>query len=187
MDTEVKHLALMWIGNCFQANAGRGKMWTNEMGPWMSNSLASDGFMLNLEAVLLMFCKPFSEGVGNRKMLKIDPTYTSVTPLVAEDAKIKNVHLRNAEKETFLIPSETEEKENEDIPEKYNFITDIFFLTHKSLDLGFRVCHEKFVKMNQELGRHQNMYRELMGSGQSSSPAAEVVQKKMDALMTRYK
>ena len=31
----------------------------------------------------------------------------------------------------------------------YNFITDIFFLAHKSQDLGFRVCHEKFMKLNQ--------------------------------------
>ena len=186
VDPEVKHLTLMWIGNCFQANAGRGKMWTNEMGPWLSNTFASDGFMLNLEAVLLMFCKPFAEGVGNTRMLKIDPTYTSVESAVSEDAKAKNVHLREAQKETFLVPSETEDKEKEDVPESFNFITDIFFLTHKSLDLGFRVCHEKLVKMNQELGRQQQMYRELMSSGQGSSPAGEVIQKKMDALMTRY-
>ena len=52
-------------------------MWTNEMGPWLSNTLASDGFMLNLGAVLLLFCKPFSEGIGNAKMLKIGETFLS--------------------------------------------------------------------------------------------------------------
>ena len=31
VDAEVKHLTLMWIGDCFKANIGRGKMWTNEM------------------------------------------------------------------------------------------------------------------------------------------------------------
>ena len=31
VDSEVKHLTLMWIGDCFKANIGRGKMWTNEM------------------------------------------------------------------------------------------------------------------------------------------------------------
>ena len=132
-----------------------------------------------------MFCKPFAEGVGNTRMLKIDPTYTSVESAVSEDARAKNVHLREAQKETFLIPSEAEDKEKEDVPESFNFITDIFFLTHKSLDLGFRVCHEKLFKMNQELGRHQQMYRELMSSGQGSSPAGDVIQKKMDTLMTR--
>ena len=98
--------------------------------------------MLNLGAVLLMFCKPFSQGVGNAKMLKIDPTYTSIDCNVSEDARLKNVHFRDAGSETFLIPSEPEEKENEDVPETFNFITDIFFLTHKSLDLGFRVSRK---------------------------------------------
>ena len=40
--------------------------------------------------------------------------------------------------------------------------------------------------MNQELARHQQMYRELVSTGQTSSPAAEVIQKKMESLMTRY-
>ena len=74
---------------------------------------------------------------------------------VSEDSFLKNVHLRNVKDETFLLPSTEEEKENDSVPDQYNFVTDIFFLAHKSLDLGFRVCHEKFVKMNQELGRLQ--------------------------------
>ena len=40
--------------------------------------------------------------------------------------------------------------------------------------------------MNQELGRLQQAYRDVMSSGQGSSPAAEGIQKRMDALMTRY-
>ena len=68
---------------------------------------------------------------------------------------MKNVHLRKLKDETFLLPSTEEEKDNDSVPDQFNFVTDIFFLAHKSLDLGFRVCHEKFVKMNQELGRLQ--------------------------------
>ena len=45
---KVKHLTLMWLGDCFKANAGRGKLWTSEMGALLSNSYASDGFFLNL-------------------------------------------------------------------------------------------------------------------------------------------
>jgi ubiquitin conjugation factor E4 A len=186
VDKSVKDWTLLWIGKCLEDNAGRGKMWTREAGPLLANTLASDGFMLNLGAVLLRFCQPFTEGVTNAKIMKIDPTYTSVEINVAEDAKLRQVHLRDAKKETFLVPSTDEEKEAENIPESFGFVTDIFFLTHKSLDLGFRVCHEKFVKMNQELGRQQQMYRDLQTQGQGSSPAAEVVQKRMEALMTRY-
>ena len=45
---KVKHLTLLWLGDCFKANAGRGKLWTSEMGALLSNSYASDGFFLNL-------------------------------------------------------------------------------------------------------------------------------------------
>ena len=48
-------------------------------------------------------------------------------------------------------------------PASFNFITDVFFLTQKTLDLGFRVVQEKFVKLNQELNRQQNAYREAQG------------------------
>ena len=104
---------------------------------------------------MLRFTLPICQGVGNPKMIKIDPTYTSMDCKVSEDSFLKNVHLRNVKDETFLLPSTEEEKENDSVPDQYNFVTDIFFLAHKSLDLGFRVCHEKFVKMNQELGRLQ--------------------------------
>ena len=110
---------------------------------------------LNLSSILLRFTLPICQGVGNPKMIKIDPTYTSMDCKVSEDSFLKNVHLRNVKDETFLLPSTEEEKENDSVPDQYNFVTDIFFLAHKSLDLGFRVCHEKFVKMNQELGRLQ--------------------------------
>ena len=186
IDSEVKHVTLMWIGDCFQANAGRGKMWTREMGPLLANNLASDGFILNLSAVLLRFCRPFTHGVGNPKLLKIDPTYTSVECSVAEDSRLKNIHLKTTKDETFLLPSEEGEKDKEDVPNQFNFVSDIFFVAHKSLDLGLRVCHEKFVKLNQELGRQQHAYREVLASGQTSSPAAEGIQKRMDGLMTRY-
>ena len=49
INNEVKHLTLAWIGDCFQANMGRGKMWTREMGPLMANSLASDGCKLQFK------------------------------------------------------------------------------------------------------------------------------------------
>ena len=28
---DVKHLSLMWLGECLAANAGRGKMWTSQV------------------------------------------------------------------------------------------------------------------------------------------------------------
>ena len=44
---DVKHVTLMWIGDCLRANAGRGKLWTSEMGAIMSVNFVSDGFMVD--------------------------------------------------------------------------------------------------------------------------------------------
>lgn len=41
-------------------------------------STVSDGFMLNLGAVLLQLCQPFCTTADDPKSLKIDPTYGAV-------------------------------------------------------------------------------------------------------------
>ena len=125
----------------------------------MSANFVSDGFMLNLSGVLLHFCIPFSAGEKNPKLFKIDPRYTACSDVeVSEDANIRNVHLRDATKETCLVEHDATNSRDCDVS-SFNFITDIFFITHKSMDLGLRVCHEKLVKINQELGRQQDLYR----------------------------
>lgn len=72
-----------WIADCLEVNASRGQLWNmhNEM-MYVSPVIVSDGFMLNLNSVLLKLCDPFSSidlknGVNN-KLLKIDPTYCAV-------------------------------------------------------------------------------------------------------------
>ena len=182
---DVKHLTLMWIGECLRANAGRGKLWTSEMGAIMSANFVSDGFMLNLSGVLLQFCIPFTTGAKNPKIFKIDSRYTACAQVeVSEDSRLKNVHLREASKETCLVES-VDPSERECDVDTFNFITDIFFITHKSMDLGLRVCHEKLVKINQELGRQQEVYREMMQQNVNQEQR-EAVQKRTDQSMTKY-
>ena len=75
------------------------------------------------------------------------------------------VNCRNIAEETCLVPAEAGEEEREPNAPSFNFITDIFFLAHKCLDLGFRVVQEKFVKLNQELNRTQELYRDARSKG----------------------
>ena len=77
-----------------RANSGRGKMWTNQMGPLLSQGYVSDGFMLNLGGVLLRLCAPFISGRRNPKMLKVNLTYAASKCEVNEDSRAKGVHLR---------------------------------------------------------------------------------------------
>ena len=74
---------------------------------------------------------------------------------------------RNIAEETCLVPAAASagEEEREPNAPSFNFITDIFFLAHKCLDLGFRVVQEKFVKLNQELNRTQELYRDGHSKG----------------------
>ena len=93
--------------------------------------------------------------------------------MVFEDRRLKNVHLPGISEETCLVSLDTDDDDEGramDVDDDalapadgYNFITDVFFLTQKTLDLGFRVVQEKFVKLNQELNRQQNAFREAQG------------------------
>lgn len=51
----------------------------------------------------------------------------------------------------------------------YNFISECFFLTHQCLNMGFKPLHEKFMKLNQSLGRIQRLYNEARGQGGNDS------------------
>lgn len=68
--------------------------------------------------------------------------------------------MRSLPAETCIItlPDGTDRPTNQ----TYNFTSEIFFMTHKALDLGFRTVQEKFTKLNQELNRLQTAYRDAM-------------------------
>ena len=41
-------------------------------------------------------------------------------------------------------------------------MTELFFLTHQALHLGFHATHDKLVKLNQDLGRIQLLYQDTV-------------------------
>uniref|UniRef100_A0A0K2VHY9 Ubiquitin conjugation factor E4 A n=1 Tax=Lepeophtheirus salmonis TaxID=72036 RepID=A0A0K2VHY9_LEPSM len=180
---KVKHLTLKWIGDCLMANSGRAKIWTNER-ILMSYDHVSDGFMMNLGAVLLRLCEPFTKGVKNPKMLKIDLTYTANECSVSEDSFLRGIHLSNLNRDTTLVPREKEQELLTPMEEgkPYNFITDIYFLTHKAVDLGFGVVQEKILKLNKELVQLQELHR----NSEASPEAKEDIQRRMDTVLQKY-
>jgi len=72
---EVKHKTLSWLGSCLEKNMGRCKLWNIETSMLQ---FISDGFAINLSAVLLRLCQPFISNTESPKLLKIDPTYCAV-------------------------------------------------------------------------------------------------------------
>lgn len=151
---EVREKLLNWIGLCLHANAPRGQLW-NSHAAQLGNNLrtGSDAFIIGLTSVLLRLCKPLVK--PQFKVLIVDPTYCGVPDA---DCQKHGVHMKAMDKETCLVG--TEENEKRLIADKYNFVTECFFMTHKAIDLGYRVCIEKLIKMNREIHRMQGLVQE---------------------------
>uniref|UniRef100_A0A182Y3P4 Ubiquitin conjugation factor E4 A n=1 Tax=Anopheles stephensi TaxID=30069 RepID=A0A182Y3P4_ANOST len=163
---DVRSKMLDWIGRCLHANVPRGQIWNTHhgMGMFGNQTTSPDSFSINLAGVLLHLCQPLLK--PQLKVLMVDPTYCAVKEA---DKETKAVHMLDAEKETCLLPLE-DDKEQRLEAEKYNFITECFFMTHKAIDLGYRVCIEKFFRMNRELHRLQTMYYEMMAQNGADVP-----------------
>lgn len=156
-----KEKMLKWIANALHANAPRGQYWNAQaMSGLGALTSAPDSFMIGLTAVLLRLCKPLLR--PSFKVLLVDPTYCAVT----EEKKVeKGVHMKDVAKETCLLP--TEENDERLTADKYNFITEVFYMTHKAIDLSYRVCIEKLIRINGELNRLHSAYQDTIAQGGS--------------------
>lgn len=153
---------LNWLGNAISSNVKRGQIWNSHASTVMGNfTTAPDSFMVGLAGVMLRLCKPLMK--PQLKVLNVDPTYCAVTSAEAQE---KQVHLKDFDKETCLTPFD--ENEEKITAKKYNFITEIFFMTQKAVDLSYRVCIEKFMRMNREIHRMQSAYQDAMQGGGSA-------------------
>lgn len=172
---ETRNRILEWMGLCLHSNAGRGQIWNahNPAAMLGAVKVAPDSFMIGLCGVLLRLCKPLLR--PKFKVLDVDPTYCAVAEA---DRQAKSVHMYGVDKETCLIPLPDENQQRK-TSDSYNFVTEVFYMTHRAIDLGYRVCIDKFMQMNREIGRLQNLYRDAQTQGGS-----EVAQNVMDALKT---
>lgn len=174
LDTSVKNKTLSWIGNCLHANLPRGQIWnTHNLAALGAFTNASDAFMIGFCGILLRLCVPLLK--PSFKVMLVDPTYCAVD----EASRLsKNVHMKKASEETCLLP--TNESETRVTATTYNFITEIFFMTHKAIDLSYRVCIEKYFRMSREMHRLQGALQDAMSQGQT-----EVAQNMTQILTTQ--
>ncbi|XP_012224717.1 ubiquitin conjugation factor E4 A isoform X2 [Linepithema humile] len=181
--TMIRHLTLQWLSNCLHANANRGKLWNSHMDMGLLGVLCvSDGFMLNVGNVLLRLCQPFCIKLDDTKVPKIDPTYCNAEVKNESDSLERGIHMVGLTSETCLIP--TPEGETRPVADSYGFTTECFFLTHRALDLGYRVILEKFLRINQDLARIQRAYNDARTGG--SSEVLELITQRMETEMTKY-
>uniref|UniRef100_A0A1B0FYA7 Ubiquitin conjugation factor E4 A n=1 Tax=Phlebotomus papatasi TaxID=29031 RepID=A0A1B0FYA7_PHLPP len=167
MGGSIRAKALTWIGDCIHVNFRRGQIWNAHAMP-MLPSTASDAFSIGLAGVLLRLCQPLLK--PQLKVLLVDPTYAAVPE---DQRSSRDVHMRAVDKETCLLP--TAEGESRPVAEKYNFITECFFMAHKAIDLGYRVCIEKIMRLNRDIHRIQAAYQDQAAGGNVDA-AANILQ-----------
>ncbi|KAG5672378.1 hypothetical protein PVAND_002510 [Polypedilum vanderplanki] len=166
---ETRDKMLKWLGNAISSNQKRGQIWNAHSSMILGNfTTAPDSTMIGLSAVLLRLCLPLMK--PQLKVMLVDPTFTVVKN---EDIVKKQIHIKDYEKETNLIPFD--EDEQRVTAEKYNFITEIFFLTHKCIDLSYRVCIEKVSRMNREIHRLQQAYQDATRGGGTSDVTENIM------------
>lgn len=167
------------LGQVLTLNKARGQTWTQHNMGLLNIDSASDGFFANFSAVLLHLCQPIcstSDSKSINRLAKVDPTYSTLK----QDAE-SGVHLSNLDKETCLTPSD-----NRPAPTSlpFSFTTEIFYLTHRALELGAKSLHNQMVQLSQSLNRLQRAYQDASQSGQS--PVAQEIQERMDVMMSSY-
>ncbi|KAL1516645.1 hypothetical protein ABEB36_000530 [Hypothenemus hampei] len=191
----VKNKVLTWIGGCLKYNVERGKLWNAQQAPRNLNSpnenntQVSDGFMLNFSAILLRLCHPFCENYKDGKILKVDPTYPAV-PTVndASNTAARGVHMYGLSSETCFIPvdSRNETEETRKTVEKYNFITESFFMAHKAIDLSFRLLVDQMMSVNHEIGRLEKAYKDAVQQAGPNSDVALALNQRLMAEYTKF-
>ncbi|XP_033641514.1 ubiquitin conjugation factor E4 A-like [Asterias rubens] len=186
--TENKNKLLAWLGNCLHCNSGRGKLWSREM-PNFGQTYASDSFFMNLSAVMVRFCAPFTSSESS-KILDVDLSYSRLELSDGaddEEMKTKGVHLRGLPAETCLIQLEDDAPGLPTNP-PYKFTTEVFFITQRCLNMGFHSVLEKFNRLNKELHRVQEAYQEMtrLGTAGARNPAIERMREQMDIAMSLF-
>ncbi|XP_050536909.1 ubiquitin conjugation factor E4 A isoform X2 [Daktulosphaira vitifoliae] len=165
---EVKHKTLLWLGSCLEKNSGRCKLWNIETSML---EFISDGFAINLSAVLLKLCQPFISNTNNMKLLKIDPTYCAAKVQNIEESKLRGVHLRKLDESTMLLPTNSENPDDK---------------RPVSKEIGFAQIQEKMTNINQDLARMQQTFMDTQQSGSATSEVMKLINDRMEAEMTKY-
>uniref|UniRef100_A0A1I8PL71 Ubiquitin conjugation factor E4 A n=1 Tax=Stomoxys calcitrans TaxID=35570 RepID=A0A1I8PL71_STOCA len=124
--------------------------------------------MIGLTSVLLRLCAPLCE--PTMKVLLVDPTYCGVPD---DEREIKQVNMIKSFEETTLLPAEENAKRV--TADKFNFVTDLFFLTHKAYELSYRTSIDRYSRMYRELHNLQTSYQDVASTDPDSDMAKNLL------------
>jgi len=161
-----KKLLLKWIGQLMNEHAYCAKLWTHEQMNHELSVFSTDAIFMSLASVLVQLSLPFCTnkmGVSNEKWLKIDPTFCVASG--CDDHVERGVHVTGLHTETCIVNLSKEDQEKSEKLEastSYNFISECFFLAHRALYLGMHGLLVKFYRLNKDLARMKDVYRDAV-------------------------
>lgn len=79
--------------------------------------------------------------------------------------------------------SDSSESTQRPTASSYNFVSEIFFMTHRALDLGVRVVFDKWMQINTTLARAQ---RHMEHASYRLPETAQTFRQFLETEMTRY-
>ncbi|XP_013383358.1 uncharacterized protein LOC106153808 isoform X1 [Lingula anatina] len=144
-----RNVALEWIATVINMNEMR-----LSSNPYQDNTDGSasctDGFMQNLCAVLLEFCVPFFKDIS--KLEKIDSSYShSAACLLNYDYETCLAGGQIVSEKT-LDDDDTKNK-SESSEEQFNFMTEVFHLTQRAMNIGSLPSLTHFIKLLGQIQR----------------------------------
>mmetsp|Transcript_9577 Transcript_9577/g.28938 ORF Transcript_9577/g.28938 Transcript_9577/m.28938 type:complete len:1092 (+) Transcript_9577:200-3475(+) len=199
---EAREATLDWFSHVAKLNEDRQKMHFDP------KTVSSDGFMLNVDAVLLKVCEPFLDP-KSAKLKGIDPTYVLSSHRVAdlEDTKLgmpsglleKWVDPRNEDcQQQFRQTQQLSEEElrrsagarvrstTKDIvtvSSSFGFVTETFYLTAKLIVLGFNSVSSAFEKLLTHIKRGKE---ELQRLEQMNIPNAAFIKHRISVQLSSW-
>lgn len=91
--------------------------------------------------------------------------------------------------ETCLIPeNDAEDGTEHDVihtASTYNFVTECFFMGHRSIDLGFRVSVDKLVRLNQDMARLERAYNDALSQGGASNDLVDTLKERLSSELAK--
>lgn len=120
-----KKPTLTWIAYAIEGNKTRAMMREN------FEQCSSDGFLLNLNAVLLRLCEPFVIK-GDTSLHQISPAF-SMTKLIIDFRSETKTCANTQQVEQY---AKENEKDLDGVTKPFNFVTEIFFYTYRCLQIG---------------------------------------------------
>ena len=138
---DAKASALKWMSEAIACNAGAQAERLDEL------KVASEGFMLNLTALLLNLSKPFMGDAGRESKI------SKATAFVTTESQNFGAFPADL---TPLVPPVEQSSEGSAAAEEVNFITQCFFLTWRALHLGLVSSLERRTPMLRAFSHRQD-------------------------------